>query len=104
MSLEIVRNVIDARLCFGIYFMGTGATLISLSDSCYLRFGLWCRTGRTAFGVYAVHFVFVALFYRIDLSTNSVLWEIGHPFLVLLLSAMSVVLLSGYGPTKHLVE
>ena len=88
---------------FGTLLMGIGAAITSLSNHSCLQSELLSKAGKMTLGIYASHFIFVGLFSGIDKSTDTVFWEIGQVFIVLLLSILVSLLLSRYQLTKRFV-
>lgn len=89
---------------FGTYFMGVGATLLSLSNHKILSNNMFATLGKMTLGIYASHFIFVDLLRPLDELLNHPLWEVFFVTLVLGLSVALTRLLSNSKYTKKLVE
>jgi peptidoglycan/LPS O-acetylase OafA/YrhL len=60
---------------FGTYFMGVGATLLSLSNHRVLSNKLCATLGKMTLGIYASHYIFVDLLQPADKLFNHPSWE-----------------------------
>ena len=88
---------------FGTYFMGIGFTMMALSNHPILQIDWLARLGNMALGLYVVHYIFVDLFSEFNKLHDSIIWEVGYVFIVLLLSLLSAYVLSKNRFTKGLV-
>jgi len=88
---------------FGTYFYGLGISLIALSNHPKLQSNFFSEIGRFTLGIYAIHYIFVEIFWSLFRYLNSPLWDIVFILLVLLLSVLSVFALSKNRWTKKLV-
>lgn len=89
---------------FGTYFMGIGFAMMALSNHPILQIDWLARLGSMALGLYAVHYIFVDLFSEFNKLHDSILWEVGYIFIVLLLSLLSTYVLSRNRLTKSFVK
>ena len=89
---------------FGTYFMGVGATIMSLSNHKVLSNAMFATLGKMTLGIYASHFIFIDLLQPLDRLVNHPLWELFFVILVLGLSVMLTKALAKYRYTKKLVE
>lgn len=87
----------------GTYFMGTGITLITLSNPNPLRIRAISNIGKYTLGIYASHIIFENLLSQILTSTHSLLWELGYPIIVFLLSLALTIALAKSRITKRFV-
>lgn len=78
----------------GTYFMGLGFALVALSNHRWLQGQRLSAIGRYTLGIYAIHFVFVDVFRGVRAITDSALWQLAYPLLVLLLSIMAALLMA----------
>jgi len=88
---------------FGTLLMGVGVAIISLSNHPLLQSKLLASLGKLTLGVYASHFIFVELLKNVDKRYNSIAWEIGYVFIVLILSILLTILLSKFKLTRRFV-
>lgn len=87
----------------GTYLMGTGVALASLSAQWNISLKLLSNLGKMTLGIYAIHYIFIDLFYPFDKQTDAVLWEIGYVVLVFFLSSMVTTALSRIRLTRRFV-
>jgi surface polysaccharide O-acyltransferase-like enzyme len=83
---EFYGTKADHDYVIGTYFMGTGVTVLALSNHKLLRNKRLSNLGQITLGIYASHFVFVDLLLPLDSYFSNSLWELGYIFLVLMLS------------------
>jgi surface polysaccharide O-acyltransferase-like enzyme len=102
--MKLYKTSMLQDFVFGTYFMGIGATLISLSNHKVLSNKMFSSIGKMTLGIYASHLIFVDLLRPVDKLLNHPLWELVFVILVLGLSVMLTKLLSKSKYTKKLVE
>ncbi|MDL2336233.1 MAG: acyltransferase [Pseudomonadota bacterium] len=79
----------------GTYFLGVGVAMIALSDRSIFHFRLSSRLGPLVLGIYAIHFLFVDMLRPYGgRYAGDIIWEIGYPLSVFILSVASAYLLS----------
>ena len=102
--MKVYKTSMLQDFVFGTYFMGVGATLLSLSNHKVLSNKMFATLGKMTLGIYASHFIFVDLLRPLDKLLNHPLWELFFVVLVLGLSVAFTKLLSKSKYTKKLVE
>jgi surface polysaccharide O-acyltransferase-like enzyme len=102
--MKLYKTSMMQDFVFGTYFMGVGATLLSLSNHKLLTNQIFSTLGRLTLGIYASHFLFVDLLRPVDKLLNNPLWELFFVILVLGLSVTLTKLLLKSKYTKKLVE
>lgn len=88
-SYETPPNSVDYLA--GTYPFGVGIFLLLLSSKRLGEFTLLTGLSKYSGGVYCAHMLFVRLLTVRQLIVGSVLWEIGRPFLILVLTYVFVM-------------
>lgn len=78
----------------GTYFMGLGYGVTALSKHSFFRNEKLGQIGQFTLGIYAIHAIFVVFLKPLDEIFFSLVWQIGYPVIVLMLSIISVLILS----------
>lgn len=88
----------------GTYFLGVGVAMIALSDRSIFHFQLTSRLGPFMLGTYAIHFLFIDLIrpYGTEYA-GYIIWELGYPLSVFILSVIFAYLLSCNRFTRFVV-
>lgn len=88
----------------GTYFVGIGVALIALANPPFLRMQKVFFIGPMVLGIYAIHLVFVDLLSPFGKSlSGNILWEVGYPVAVFLLSLAATYAMSRSRLTKAIV-
>lgn len=85
---KVFDNLPQHDYVFGTYFMGVGFAVMVLADIPWFRNHLLAGFGRLSLGIYAVHYIFVDLFFDFDQTHFSFIWEVGYVLIVFGLSAL----------------
>ena len=89
---------------FGTYFMGTGFSIMALSNHPALRIPWLSKHGKFVLGIYLVHFIFVDLLRPFEKIFTGSLWQLTYPFCVFFISIMTVSLMSKLNYTKKIIS
>lgn len=101
---KIWNTSMDQDFVVGTYFFGVGVSLIALSNHPVLRVAALSSIGPLVLGVYAIHLLLVDMLGFLDKEyEGAVLWEMGHPLMVFLLSGLLAYVLSRNRFTKAMV-
>lgn len=87
----------------GTFFTGGGAAIIALSNHSLLHIRHLSRIGKYTLGVYAIHYIFVDIFYLIVRNRANPFWEVGYVLIILIFSVASTLILSKFKPLKKFV-
>ena len=89
---------------FGTYFMGTGFSVMALSNHPSLQIKKLSKIGTMTLGIYLIHIIYVDLFHEIDNHIHTPIWEISYVIIVTISSIISTLILYKYNITRKLIN